>query len=188
MNGEVGELPRAGRALFFVRPRRQATIRTRLDLETMRERLAELAEAGAPDGWKERFTAHGYFLDGGTVGPSDFTLDYRFNNPKNAQVYAVWGRFEETEDWRYVHLDFEAHEPWMGGWEFLATIAFMAAHAWWRDLPLVGAVAVTLFVLAIWAWANLIYVPAVCCDRAASWIATELSGSVRVRDRWVVPK
>jgi hypothetical protein len=187
MRSGVSGMPRAGRSLFFVRPRRQVTIRTRLDLETMRERLAALAAAGAPDG-RERFTARGYFLDGGTVGPSDFALDYRFNNPKNAQVYAVWGRFEETEDWRYVHLDFEAHEPWMGGWELCGTVAFTILHCFLRDLPLVAGVAMLVLGVSIWAWANLIYVPTVCCDRAASWIATELSGSVRVGDRWVVPK
>jgi hypothetical protein len=52
------------------------------------------------------------------------------------------------------------------------------------NLPPVAPAAIVLFVLAIWAAANLVYVPAVCCDRAASWIATELSGSVRVGDRW----
>ena len=187
MSSSVREVPRAGRSLLFVRPRRQVTIRTRLDLATMRERLAALAAAGAPDGW-ERFNAHGYFLDGGTVGPSDFALDYRFNNPKNAQVYAVWGRFEETGDWRYVHLDFEAHEPWMGGWELRGMAAFLAWTTWSRDLPWGAGVAVFAFTTAVWAGANLVYVPNVCCDRAASWIASELSGSVRVGDRWVVPK
>jgi hypothetical protein len=189
MNGEVQRVRTVepGRALFFVRPRRQVTIRTRLDLEAMRERLAALAAAGEPEGW-ERFNAHGYFLDGGAVGPSDFILDYRFNNPKNAQVYAVRGVFEETDDWRYVHLDFEAHEPWMGGWESLGTAALIAAVTWLRGLPWTAGIAVLVFTIAIWAWANLLYVPDKCCDRAASWIATELSGSVRVGERWVVPK
>jgi hypothetical protein len=189
MSGEVRDVPRVepGRALFFVRPRRRVTIRTRLDLATMRERLAALAAAGEPEGW-ERFNAHGYFLDGGLVGPSDFILDYRFNNPKNAQVYAVRGVFEETDDWRYVHLDFEAHEPWMGGWEFLGMAAFIAASTVLRSLPWGFGVAVFVVCNALWAWANLTYVPDVCCDRAASWIATELQGSVRAGERWVVPK
>lgn len=182
-----GDLSGAGRALLFVRPRRQATIRTRLDLEEMRERLAALAAAGEPDGW-ERFNAHGYFLDGGTVGPSDFVLDYRFNNPKNAQVYSVHGRFEETPDWRYVHIEFEAHEPWMGGWELLGSAAVMAVTVYVRSLPWGAGVGAFAFGTAVWAWANLVYVPHKCCDRAASWIATELSGSVRVGERWVVPK
>jgi hypothetical protein len=189
MSGEVQDARELepGRPLVFVRPRRQVTIRTRLDLNTMRERLAALAAAGEPEGW-ERFNAHGYFLDGGTVGPSDFILDYRFNNPKNAQVYAVRGVFEETDDWRYVHLDFEAHEPWMGAWEFVGMAAFTAAITYARGLPWLAGVAVFAFSAAVWAWANLSYVPNVCCDRAASWIATELQGSVRWGDRWVVPK
>lgn len=189
MSGEVQGVhgPASGRAMFFVRPRRQVTIRTRLDLETMRERLGALAAAGAPEGW-ERFTSHGYFLDGGTIGPSDFLLDYRFNNPKNAQVYAVRGVFEETDDWRFVHLDFEAHEPWMGAWELAATVAFTFLHVWLRALPAWAGVGALAFGLGVWAWANLLYVPDQCCDRAASWIATELQGSVRVGESWVVPK
>jgi hypothetical protein len=63
----------------------------------------------------------------------------------------------------------------------------MVVHAWLRTLPLVASAAVMGLCLVIWAWANLMYVPDVCCDRAASWIATELSGSVRVGERWVVP-
>jgi hypothetical protein len=189
MSAEVQGVRRVepGRPWFFVRPRRQVTIRTRLDLEAMRERLGALAAAGEPAGW-ERFTAHGYFLDGGAVGPLGFDLDYRFNNPKNAQVYSVRGRFEETDDWRYVHIDFEAHEPWTGGWEFLGTTALIGTLTWLRGAPWIAAIAVLVFTYATWAWANLLYVPDRCCDRAASWIATELSGSVRVGDRWVVPK
>ena len=155
MSGQVHDVRRP---LIFVRPRRQVTIRTRLDLGTMRERLAALAAAGEPDGW-ERFNAHGYFLDGGAVGPSDFILDYRFNNPKNAQVYEVRGVFEETDDWRYVHLDFEAHEPWMGGWEFLGMTGFIAASTALRSLPWGLGVAIFVFCNAFWAWANLISSP-----------------------------
>lgn len=174
-------------ALFFVRPRRHATVRTRLGLAAVRSRLAALAGLGPPEGWA-RFRAHGYFLDGGSVGPTDFVLDYRFDNPKNAQVYTVRGAFEETEDWRYVHLAFEAHDPWIGGWELSAMIASAAVLVGLGHLPLVAAACALGFPLAIWAWGNLWFVPGRCCHRAASWIASELSGSVQAGDRWVVPK
>ena len=188
----MGELSRpawhdADYAVVLVRPRRTVTIRTRLDLETVRERLSALAAEGEPAGWA-RFNAHGYFLDGGTVGADGFRLDYRFNNHKHPQVYAVHGTFQETEDWRLVRLELVAQSPWLSVWQLLAMAAGAASTAYFGPVPPIGALLFLGVAVGLAACANLLWVPSVSAGRAAAWLASELSGSFRVGDRWVVPK
>jgi hypothetical protein len=169
----------------FVRPRRYATIRTRLDLEAVREQLSGLATSERPEGW-QGFMAHGWFLNG-RLESDALAIDYHYNAPKNPQTYAVRGSVSETPDWRYVRLRIDAHAPWMDWWMLLALGGFAA-------LQLVGpgrwpAVVGTVgLVLAVYAGANLVYIPSVVRDRVASAFATELRGSVREGPRWIVPK
>ena len=63
--------------MAFVRPRRTATIRTRWDLEQIREQIGAIAQAERPEGM-EGFLARGYFR-GGRGGTRDFHLDFHYN-------------------------------------------------------------------------------------------------------------
>lgn len=172
---------------MFVRARRSATIRTRLDPDTVRERLAALAAAGGPEGF-DRLMASGFFLDGGSVGRRDFHLDYRFNSAKNPQTYAVHGRLVDTPDWRIVRLKLTAHDPWLGPMELLLLGAFLAFHAVMGELPARAAVGALLLVMVVYALANLLYIPEVVTSRIAGQIASALNGSVRHGGEWVVPR
>jgi hypothetical protein len=175
----------SGRRLFFVRPRRRAVVRTRLDRDAIRERLTALAMEEEPRGLK-RVTAHGYFLEGGVVGPS-FVLEYLFNSIRNPQVYAVHATIEESRDWRFVHLELVARDPWTSGWELLLAAAGAACAVYFGPVPPAGGFLMFAIVVAVFACANLLWVPTVSSGRVAAWIADELSGAFRVDRRWVVP-
>jgi hypothetical protein len=97
---------------MLVRASRSAAIRTRLDEDTVRDRLAALAARPAPEGIRELVAAGGF--EGWSVGPREFRLDYRVNNPKNLQSYAVRGTMQDARDWRIVRLKLTAHDPWLG--------------------------------------------------------------------------
>ena len=172
--------------MVFVRASRSATIRTRLDLDTVRERLSGVAVRGAPGG-AEEFFAHGFFLDGGSVDAHEFRLDYRFNSTKNRQTYAVHGRLQDVKDWRMLRLKLTAHDPWLGRIELAALAAFTAFYVANGELPPGGAIGILLFVMAIYAIANLLYIPDVVTTRVAALLATEVNGSVQRGGDWVVP-
>jgi hypothetical protein len=172
--------------MIFVRPCRSATIRTRLDAEAIRERLAFLASEAAPEGF-DRLMANGYFL-GGYVGPKEFKVDYKFNSSKNPQTYAVHGRVQETKDWRILRLKLTAHSPWLSGIEMVFLAAFVAFYVFTGEMPPGPAVAVFVVVTAIYAFANLMFIPDTVKQRVSSIVAAQVSGSVQIGDQWVVPR
>ena len=168
-----------------VRPRRSATLRTRLDVEQVRQRVIEVAREGEPDG-SEIFISHSYFL-GGSVGERDFDLDYRFNSARNPQTYSVVGTIQDTHDWRVVRLKIKAHSPWMGWWVFGGIVLFVAFAVLAEDLPPWGGVAGVGVAVALAALANLLYVPDVVTSRVCVRLAGALRGSVLQKGKWVVP-
>jgi hypothetical protein len=173
-------------ARVFVRACRSATIRTRLDVETVRERLTALAERPEPSGFR-RLLANAHF-DGWSVGLREFHLDYRVNNVKNPQAYSVHGTIQDERDWRIIRLKLTAHDPWLGPVEALFLAAFAAFHVYTGEVPAKGGVVVLVFVMAVYAVANLLYIPDVVTNRLSSLIASEVSGSVRqARGGWLVP-
>ena len=171
---------------MFVRPSRSATIRTRLDREEIHDRLAALAAHPPPDGTSALF-AHGYIL-GGSVSPRDFHLDYKFNSAKNPQTYSVHGTLEETPDWRILRLKLTAHAPWVSKWEVGALVLFLGVSIYARDMRPGGALAAALLVMAIYAAANLFYVPDAVTQRVSSALAAHLKGSLQQGREWVVPE
>lgn len=172
--------------MVFVRARRSATIRTRLDVETVHERIAALAAEPAAGGMKA-FLAHGHFA-GWTVEPQDFRFDYTVNNPKNRQSYAVHGTVRDARDWRILRLKLTAHDPWLGRIELGFLAAFTAFYAYSGELPPGFAVFSLLFVMAVYAFANLMYIPDAVTARMAGLIASEVNGSVQSGNDWVVPR
>jgi hypothetical protein len=173
-------------ASVFVRPCRSATIRTRLDAETVHSRLSVLVNDGAPEGMS-RFFADGFFL-GGSVGAKDFQLDYRFNSAKNPQTYSVYGRIQETPDWRIVRLKLTAHAPWLSRWEAFFMALYVGFHIYSRQMPAGAGMVIFAFVLAVYAGANLFYIPDVVTNRVSSILASEVRGSVQTSDGWEVPR
>jgi hypothetical protein len=170
---------------MFIRPCRSATIRTRLDAAEIRERLSSLAAEPPPEGGSA-FFAHGYVL-GGSVGARDFHLDYKFNSAKNPQTYSVHGAVEETRDWRILRLKLTAHAPWFSKWELGGLVLFLAFSLYTREIPPAGAASLALFVMALYAGANLFYIPDVVTNRVSSLVAAQVRGSVRQGRQWIVP-
>ena len=172
--------------MIFVRARRSATVRTRLDVEAVHERIAALAAEPAAGGMKA-FFADGHFAEW-TVGRQDFRFDYTVNNPKNRQSYAVHGTVRDARDWRILRLKLTAHDPWLGRIELGFLVAFVAFHAFTGEVPAGGAVLILLFVMAVYAFANLMYIPDAVTSRMAGLIASEVNGSVQRGNEWVVPR
>jgi hypothetical protein len=168
----------------FVRARRSATIRTRLDRETIRERLSPFArgEDRAPGFWieKGRFT-------GGTVEESAFQLDFLFDRSRNGQTYAVKGRVQDDLDWRVIRVKLTARDPWLSKVELFFIALFTGLHYVAGDVPRRGALAVLLFVMGLYAFINLFWVPALVTGRVSGEIASAVNGSVLTGDQWVVP-
>jgi hypothetical protein len=171
--------------MFSVRPCRSATIRTRLDAEAIRERMSALASEPEPEGF-DRMMAHGYFL-GGSVGAKDFDIDYRFNSRKNPQTYAVHGKVQETKDWRIVRLKLTAHAPWLSGLELLFLAGFIVFYIATGELPPRPAIGIFVGVTAVYAIANLLFIPEVVKGRVSGIVASQVSGSVLAGGKWVVP-
>lgn len=171
---------------MFVRACRSATIRTRLDVDTVRERLAALAAEPPPEGMKGFFAGGRY--EGWDVDGQEFRLDYRVNNPKNPQSYAVRGTVQDMRDWRILRLKLTAHDPWLGPIELIFLAAFVGFHVYLGEVPPKGAVLILLFVMAVYAFANLLYIPDVVTNRIAERLASEVNGSVQqARGGWAVP-
>ena len=169
---------------MLVRPRRSATIRTRLDMPGAMERLSALVAAPPPEG-VARFLSKGHFL-GGSVGTSSFNVDYRYHNPKNPQTYTVEGALEDTGEWRVVHLTITAHDPWIAWW-MLPLIALLAGlGTYGRARPGAG-VLLFLFVVAVVAAANLLYIPDRVAERVSALVASAVRGSVLRGGQWITP-
>jgi hypothetical protein len=169
-------------AAMFVRPCRSAAIRTRLDLETVRERLARIARGMAsPD----TPVARGHVL-GGTVGPDGFHLDFRFQGD-NPQNYSVHGRIQDAKDWRILRLKLTARDPWLGPVELAVLAGFIALNVWAEELPARAAIAVIGVLMALYALVNLWYAPGLVTRRVSATLAAELDGSVQRGSQWMVP-
>ena len=170
---------------MFVRPCRSATIRTRLDAEAIRERMAILAGEPTPEGF-DRFMSHGYWLNG-WVGPNTFDIDYLYNS-KHQPRFAVHGRVQETKDWRILRLKITAHAPWLSKLELAMLVGFAVFIVMSGELPPRGAVAFLAIVTGIYAFANLLFIPSVVRQRVSSMVAAQVDGSVQDGGDWVVPR
>ena len=171
---------------MFIRPRRYATLRTRLAPDAVREQLSALTAAEPPGGY-DRFMAHGWFLNGRLEGDA-LAVDYHYHAHKNPQTYAVRATVSETPDWRYVRLRIDAHAPWVEWWILLGLGGFVALQSMSGRVGLAGGLGVAGVVLAACALANLVYIPFVVRDRVAAALASELRGSIRQGTHWIVPK
>jgi hypothetical protein len=94
----------------------------------------------------------------------------------------------ETPDWRYVRLRIEARAPWVDWWMLLVLGGFVALQSLSGRVGIASGLGVACIVLAVYALANLVYIPSVVRDRMAAAIGSELRGSVRQGTRWIVPK
>jgi hypothetical protein len=172
--------------MIFVRPCRSATIRTRLDAQAVHERLVILADEPAPEGW-DRMMAHGYFANG-RLDDRELRIDYKFNSRRNPQVYAVHAKVQDTKDWRILRIRLTAHAPWLSGIEVLFLAGLLVFYVATGEAPPPAAIATFLVVTAVYAFANLMFIPDQVKARVASIVATQVNGSVLAGDRWVVPR
>jgi hypothetical protein len=99
----------------------------------------------------------------------------------------VRGAIQDERDWRIIRLKLTAHDPWLGRVETLFLAAFTAYHVYLGEVPPKGAVGVLVFVMAVYAVANLLYIPDVVTNRVSALIASEVNGSVQQSRGWVVP-
>jgi hypothetical protein len=173
-------------ASVFVRACRSATIRTRLDEEAIRARLSVLVDDPVPDGFG-RVLANGYILEGGVVGPREFSLDYRFNSARNPQTYSVHGKVQDTRDWRILRLKLTARDPWLGPVELFFLVLYLALYVFTGEVPPKGAFVILAAVMGLYAAANLLYIPSVVTSRVSCLLASEVHGSVQNGGEWVVP-
>jgi hypothetical protein len=161
---------------LFVRPRREAAVRTPLDAASIREKVRALAAQGAPTGFFAGIFPESYFLGGWSSGDA-FALDYFFGSRKHRQVYAVRGEIVEAAGEREVRLVCEARRPWIRAW-LLALLAVAAVllvgfvHP--RIAVAAGAMIAVLF--ALHAYVSLVYTPAVVRDRVARSVAAQIGG------------
>lgn len=172
--------------MVFVRARRSATIRTRMDVDLVRSRLGDLAASPEPGGM-ERFTSKGWFTSG-WVGEREFRFEYYFNNPKNSQVFDVEGRLVEEPDWRVLRVKMRARNPWLEKWLLVALVFFGGLHVFLEEAPLSAILFVALFLLLVMFFANYLYIPDVVSRRVAALLASQVRGSVKVGSQWVVPE
>ena len=168
---------------MFVRACRSATIRTRLDVEGVRERLAALAAHPTPDGVFARGESRGWILD-----PHEFRFDYEVTEPKKGNSYAVRGTVQDMRDWRIIRLKLTAHAPWMAPLELAMMVFLPALYVLLGGAPTRIAVFVMLYVVGLFAYFNLVHIPDAVTGRIAERIASEIKGSVQqARGGWVVP-
>ena len=170
---------------MFVHASRSVTIRTRLDRETIRERLSAIAAAGTPP--PGGFIEKGHFL-GGSVGAEEFDLDFRFASAKNAQTLRVRGRVQVYPDWRVLRIRITSRDPWMHPLFLIVPGAIAALHLAFGVLPGPDVVVPFVVVTAIYAFVNLLYVPDLAMGRVAGEVASAVDGSIEIRGRWVVPR
>ena len=171
--------------MIFVRPCRSATVRTRLDAGGIQERLSVLVN-DRPQGlaW---LRAHGTFV-GGRVEAKEFTVDYKFNNFKNPQTYAIHGRLEETGEWRILRLRLTAHSPWMSRFELFGLAAVMFfVYIFGRGNGGGALIGFFLVLIGFYAFANLLYIPSSVNRRVAAMVARQIDGDVQRGDAWLAP-
>lgn len=161
---------------MLVRARRSAVVRTKLDREAVLERVSRLAREGAHDG-PTRGRAHGFF-EGGRVADDTFDIAYRFNNRKNPQVYAIHGRVEDTDEWRIVHLEMTADTAWPSLVEISVGVVIGVVYVIAGGMPPLRSVAAFLTLMALFALANLVLVPAGVRKHVSSIVARQLDGTV----------
>ena len=171
---------------MFVRPCRSATIRTRLPVDEVTTRLSVLVN-DPPPGGTSAFFAHGYFL-GGSVDGSDFYLDYKFNSHKNPQTYGVHGKLQDARDWRILRLKLTARDPWLSRIELFFILMWIAFYVILGEMPPKGAFGILIFVMGIYATANLLYIPSLVTERVSALLASEVNGSIQMGGDWVVPR
>lgn len=157
---------------LFVRPVRTATIRTRLDPETIRRCLEGLGGAAG-------------FGEVRTVGHS-FLAEYTLPD-KNDRVYSVEGRLRTTEEWRFVEVRIEADEPWLDARALLLLLAYAGVKVAFGRIGWRTAVEMLAVVCVVQLAVILVWSPFAVRDRVARDLAVELRGSVREGSRWVVP-
>ncbi len=156
-------------------------------MDAVRERLSALAASPPPEG-TDRVMAGGFFLGGGAVEGQDLRLSYHFNSAKNAQDYGVRGVLRDTGDWRMIRLTLTARDPWLGPIEMFFLALFLGFHVYFGETPAKGAVVILVAVMALYAIANLLYIPDVVTSRVSDLVASTVNGSVLHRRGWVVPE
>ena len=169
---------------MFVRARRSATVRTRLDVETIRERLGRLARGTPPPGG---LVEKGHFL-GGTLGTDDFHLDFRFASAKDPQAYTVHGRIQDHQEWRILRLKVASKDPWMHPWFLVFPVGIVGLHLVYGVMPERGILVAFGVVMAVYAIRNLLFLPDLVTGRVAGEIAATVNGSIKQGDEWVVPR
>ncbi len=168
---------------MFVRARRSATIRTRLDVEAIRERLSAIARGTPPPGG---FFEKGHFL-GGTVGADDFHFDFDFASQKDPQTYTVHGRIQDHQEWRILRLKIVSKGPWMHPLFLVIPAGILLPHLAYGVMPEKGLFVAFGVAIAVYAIRNLFFLPDLVTGRVAGEIAAEVNGSVQVGTDWVVP-
>jgi hypothetical protein len=171
---------------MFVKPTRSALVRTRLDADAIREALVELTSAQEPAGM-EGLIAHGYFLDG-QLEDREFRFNYHYNAQKNPQTYGVRGLIQDSPEWRVIRLTIKAQAPWLSAVE-LGILAVALAVMAYGNYKGPGFVIATLaVVVAIYGFANLVYIPDKVRNRVADAVARRVRGAVQQHREWVVPE
>jgi hypothetical protein len=172
--------------ILSTRAVRSATIRTRLDVEHVLERLRAVAGDKGPQGWR-RALANGYFRFGQVSG-HELLIDYHFNNPRNPQTFAVQARVTDGGDWRRIDLSLRAHSPFVEGWTLIVLVLLGCEEVYTHGTHLGWVFSVLIFVLGVMAFVNLLYIPEVVAERVSARLAHAVQGSVRRGGQWVVPK
>ena len=168
---------------MFVRSRRSAAVRTRLDVETVRDRLLRLT-GGTPH--PGGFVEKGRFL-GGRVEDDEFRFDFHMATAKDPQAYTVHGRIQDHREWRILRLKVVSKDPWMHPLFLVFPVGFLGLHLAYGLMPEKGPMVAFGVVMAVYAFKNLFVVPDFVAGRVAGEIAAAVNGSVQRGDAWVVP-
>jgi len=151
---------------FLFRPRRTATLKTRLAAQQVLDRVrSEIARA--------RWDA----ITGGEVGASEFRLGYHFAAHKNPQHYTIHGSIEDRGDWRFVRLTADADVPWIEPLllAFCAGLAYLPYFLGGGSAK-AGTVILT-FVVALLAFVNILWVPDTVIRRVCRILIRDLQAS-----------
>jgi len=154
-------------------------------VERILEGVAPLARGEDPD--KGGWLARGWFV-GGTLGESDFQLQYHLHNNRNPQTFVVTGVISEApQGWRIVRLRMLSRDPWLHPLLIAGLVLFGLFEMVTHEATIVGASLLVGFVLGVFALANLVVGPTTAIGLAANALAQRIHGSVRHGRRWVVP-
>jgi hypothetical protein len=172
--------------VFDARPHREAAIRTRGSVDEVLDCLRRVVAGPSPSAWQQ-FLAKGYFSNG-TLGDREFRVDYRFNNFRNPQTYAVHGTIEDSPQWRLLRLRIKARTPWLGAWSLAGLLAYGAFQVYLGQVSLAASTVIVACAVGLLAFANAFYIPGVAAARISHQIAREVYGSVLENGVWVVPQ